>query len=125
MSDLDPTYRLGPRHESNADFIYVASLISKLATFVDDPRYPRMHLHVTQANIELTDYGQRPPNHFIETPVADLRSGVEELYERLDALLANTSRLQDAVRIHAARDFVRDGMIDVGWPPPHVSINIS
>lgn len=97
-------------YDATPDFVYAVSLLAALETATGTEGHATALPFLGMARAELTDFGQRRPAHYVPVPVDDLRAGMDELEQRLTALLDRSPRLQDSLRLDSARRLLRRGV---------------
>ena len=65
--------------------------------------------YLGMARAELTDFGQRLPTHFEDTPLPSFRDGWLQLEVLLDRMLSESEDLGLTLRLDAARQILREG----------------
>ena len=99
--------------DTNADFVVAVSTFAALegaCTNADaDAAASEVLPFLGMARSELTDYGQRLPTHLEDIPVASFADGLTQLGDLLSRMLATSHDLALTLRLHAARQILREG----------------
>ena len=106
------TDRSGAVYDVSPDFVYVVSLLAALEESTEEDGHAMVLPFLGMARAELIEFGQRRPAHYIPMQIGDLRSGLTDLERRLSALLADSKVLQHSLRVDAALQTLRRGLID-------------
>lgn len=99
----------GDKQDGTPDFVYAVSLLAALEGYAGHGRHSALLPYLGMARSELVDFGQRRPTHYVQVEVTDVRAGLDELEQRLSALLASSPDLRQTLRIEAARGLLRRG----------------
>lgn len=105
--------RDGDVYDGTPDFVYAVSLLAALEGATGQDGHAMVLPFLGMARAELTDFGQRRPTHFVPVQIGDLRSGLADLEQRLDTLLADAHVLQHSLRLDSARRLLRRGVAAV------------
>jgi hypothetical protein len=106
---ISPTTVERDGYDATPDFVYAVSLLAALESATGQEGHARVLPFLGMARAELTDFGQRRPARYVPVQVADLRAGMDELEQRITALLAGSPALQHSLRLDAARRLLRRG----------------
>lgn len=107
------TYRTREVYDATPDFVYAVSLLAALEDATGQEGHAVVLPFLGMARAELTDFGQRRPAHYVPVQIGDLRSGLDDLEQRLTALLADSQVLQHTLRLDSARRLLRRGVAAV------------
>lgn len=107
------TYRTSEVYDATPDFVYAVSLLAALEDATGQEGHAMVLPFLGMARAELTDFGQRRPEHYVPVQIGDLRSGLADLEQRLTALLADSQVLQHTLRLDSARRLLRRGVAAV------------
>ena len=97
-------------YDATPDFVYAVSLLAALESATGAEGHATVLPFLGMARAELTDFGQRRPQHYVPVPVGDLRAGMDELEERISALLNHSPVLQYSLRLESARRLLLRGV---------------
>jgi hypothetical protein len=95
--------------ETHRDFIEAVSLCAELEGLCVPSGAPRLLPFIGMARNELTDYGTRVPSHCREMSLSSVHDGVQRLEQLLTAMIGRADDLLYAVRLHEAREILREG----------------
>lgn len=101
--------RTGAGYDPSPDFVYAVSVLAALEGATEQNGHAMVLPFLGMARAELTDFGQRRPDHYVPVHVGDLRTGLTDLEDRLTALMANSQVLQHSLRLDSARRLLRRG----------------
>ena len=107
------TDRTSDVYDATPDFVYAVSLLAALEDSTGQDGHAMVLPFLGMARAELTDFGQRRPAGYVPVQIADLRSGLADLEQRLTTLLADSQVLQHTLRIDSACRLLRRGVAAV------------
>lgn len=96
--------------DCDPEFVYAMSLMAALECATGRRGHSAVLPFLGMARAELSDFGQHGPSGYVAVTVGHLLAGLEELDERLAALLSASPDLQRTLRIHSARRLLRRGV---------------
>jgi len=97
-------------YDATPDFVYAVSLLAAIESVTGQEGHASVLPFLGMARAELTDFGQRRPVYYLPIQVRDLRTGMDELDQRITALLDRSQVLQHSLRLDAARRLLRGGV---------------
>lgn len=100
----------GKFNDVSPDFVNAVSLLAALEGATGQPGHAEALPFLGMARAELTHFGQRRPSCYTLMQVDDFRAGLNDLAQRLTALLADSCVLQGNLRIRSARRLLRRGI---------------
>lgn len=96
--------------ENSADFVAAVSMFAALEGACLATRSAETLPYLGMARAELTDYGMRLPMHLEHVPVESFLEVLAELEELLTHMLSSSPDLTLTLRLHAARQILREGI---------------
>lgn len=96
-------------YDATPDFVYAVSLLAALESATGQDGHAAVLPFLGMARAELTDFGQRRPERYVPVQVGDLRAGLDELEQRITALLDHSPALQHSLRLDSVRRLLRRG----------------
>lgn len=100
-------------YDATPDFVYAVSLLAALESATGQEGHATVLPFLGMARAELTDFGQRRPEQYLPVQVTDLRAGMDELEQRITALLDHSPVLRHSLRLDSARRLLRRGVAAV------------
>lgn len=100
-------------YDATPDFVYAISLLAALESATGQEGHATVLPFLGMARAELTDFGQRRPERYVPVQVSDLRAGMDELEQRITALLDHSPVLRHSLRLDSARRLLRRGVAAV------------
>lgn len=100
-------------YDPSPDFVYAISLLAELEQAAVPAGYAHVMPFLGMARAELTDFGQHSPAGYLEVQVVEVRTGLNDLEQRLINLLATSTVLRQTLRIEAALRLLRRGTVAV------------
>ena len=94
-------------YDATPDFVLAVSLLAALEGAIENENHAAALPYLGLARAELVDFGQRRPTGLIQVEVDALGAGLRDLDSLLTALLSDSEVLQQALRLEAARGYVR------------------
>ena len=97
-------------HDPNPDFVRAVSLIAALEGACKSSDALETLPYLGLARVELTDYGQRIPTHFEDTPVQSFDQSLVLLDRLLREHLTDSADLRTTLCLHAARELLHEAI---------------
>jgi hypothetical protein len=97
-------------YDSTDDFTTAVSLLAALEGRCLSTGSSAMLPYLGMARAELTDYGQRLPGRLEDISDVGMHDGLERLDELLGRMLSGSPDLTTTLRLHAARQILREGL---------------
>ena len=97
-------------HDSSADRIAAHSLFAALEGQCLEAGAAHTLPYLGMARGEFTNYGQHRPTALEVAEFATFADGLHKLDDLLTTLIAESTALDDTLRLHRAREILREGM---------------
>jgi hypothetical protein len=109
MDTSSTAARSRPTLETSQDFIDAVSLCAELEGMCLPAGRTRLLPFIGMARNELTNNGASTPSHYRSMPIGSVDEGVQRLEQLLTTLIGQAEDLLYAVRLHEAREILREG----------------
>jgi hypothetical protein len=101
-------------YDSKPEFIEAVSICAELESRCLHENADVMQPYVGMARCALTEYGSREPGFYRLVHLASVNEGLDRLEELLTFLIREADELGFVLRLHEAREIIREGRLRSG-----------